>query len=190
LHIVLTFHEACIGMAGVATCIAESSDAGASWKLIPGDPIWNGNEGQLFLLLDNSHTWIWASQTNGFYRSENSGASWTVLLDARASRSSRRICRAPACTARRTACSTLPPADGIFEARRQDLDDHEQHQPDWRRTRQRRYDDVCQSLFLGGFCDAAAQVFLSSPETDGVTWTLMPSGPRSGWAARCTTTRA
>ena len=32
--------------------------------------------------------------------------------------------------------------------------------------------------FFEGFCAATAQVFLSSPETDGLTWTIMPGSPK------------
>ena len=34
--------------------------------------------------------------------------------------------------------------------------------------------------FFEGFCDPTAQVFLSSPETDGMTWTFMPGSPAIG----------
>lgn len=78
LHILLTFHEPCLAP-HAATCIAESMDGGSSWKLIDGQPDWNGNEGQVISFLDNSSTWLWGSQTNGFWRTGNSGASWEEI---------------------------------------------------------------------------------------------------------------
>jgi len=77
-HILLTYHEACLPP-HPATCIAESLDAGSSWRLIDGEPSWNGNEGQVIFFLDDSNTWLWGSQTNGFWRSGDSGASWTAV---------------------------------------------------------------------------------------------------------------
>jgi hypothetical protein len=181
LHLVLTFHEACIGMAGVATCIAESFDAGARWKLIPGDPVWNGNEGQLFYFLDNSRTWIWASQTNGFYRSENSGASWTVLLDAKGKPFFPSHLQGAGLYRAKNGVFYVAAGDGIFRS------------PDgktWTITNNTNpiggglasdgTTMFASRCFFGGFCAADTQVFLSSPETDGVTWTLMPSGPKIG----------
>lgn len=78
LHVLLTFHEACLPP-HTATCIAETMDAGASWKLIDGEPSWNGNEGQVIFFLENSTTWLWGSQTNGFWRGTNSGESWEAI---------------------------------------------------------------------------------------------------------------
>jgi hypothetical protein len=77
-HVLLTFHEPCLPP-HAATCIAETMDGGSSWRLIDGDPSWNGNEGQVVFFLDNSQTWLWGSQTNGFFRSENSGVTWEAI---------------------------------------------------------------------------------------------------------------
>ncbi|MFO0615685.1 MAG: hypothetical protein U0414_24030 [Polyangiaceae bacterium] len=73
-HILLTFHEECLPP-HPKTCIAETKDAGATWKLIDGNPVWNGNEGQVIFFLDDSTTWLWGSQTNGFWRMTGSGAT-------------------------------------------------------------------------------------------------------------------
>jgi hypothetical protein len=77
-HILLTFHEECLPP-HPATCIAETFDAGASWRLIDGDPSWNGNEGQVIFFLEDSSTWLWGSQTNGFWRVEGSGATFEPI---------------------------------------------------------------------------------------------------------------
>ena len=74
-HVLLTFHEACLAP-HPATCVAETKNGGTTWRLIDGDPSWNGNEGQVIFFLDGSGTWLWGSQTNGFWRSGDSGSSW------------------------------------------------------------------------------------------------------------------
>ncbi len=77
-HLLLTFHEPCLPP-HQSTCIAESFDAGASWVLHDGEPGWNGGEGQVIFFLDDSQTWLWGSQTNGYYRTGDGGASWEQI---------------------------------------------------------------------------------------------------------------
>ena len=77
-HLLLTFHEPCLAP-HPATCIAESMDGGDTWRIIDGEPTWNGNEGQVIFFMDDSQTWLWGSQNNGFWRSGDSGASWQVI---------------------------------------------------------------------------------------------------------------
>ena len=181
-HLVLTFHEACIGFANVATCIAESSDAGATWKLIPGDPTWVGSEGQLFYFLDDADTWIWASQSNGFFRSANAGASWTMLTDAKGK---------PFFPSHLQGAGLYRAKDGTFYVA---ASDGVWRSPDgkaWTLTSSNT-NPIAGGLtsdgttmfasrcFFEGFCDPTAQVFLSSPETDGLTWTFVAGSPAIG----------
>lgn len=77
-HLLLTFHEACLAPHS-ATCIVESFDAGSTWRIIDGEPSWNGNEGQVIFFLNDSKTWLWGSQTNGFWRSGDSGQTWQAI---------------------------------------------------------------------------------------------------------------
>lgn len=77
-HILLTFHESCLPP-HPETCIAESSDAGATWRLIDGNAEWSGNEGQVIFFLEDSTTWLWGSQSNGFWRVEGSGTTTTAV---------------------------------------------------------------------------------------------------------------
>jgi photosystem II stability/assembly factor-like uncharacterized protein len=179
LHLVLTFHEACIGMPGVSTCIAESFDAGATWKLIPGQAGWNGNEGQLFYFLDNGHTWIWASQTNGFFRSENSGATWAMLFDDKGE---------PFFPSHLQGAGLYRAKDGVFYV---SASDGVMRSPDgktWKLTSDNTHPIAggltgdgttmyASRCFFGDFCQPDTQVFVSSPETDGLTWTFMPGSP-------------
>jgi hypothetical protein len=74
-HLLLTFHEACLAP-HPATCIVESMDAGATWRVLDGEPSWNGNEGQVIFFLNDSKTWLWGSQTNGFWRTGDGGGAW------------------------------------------------------------------------------------------------------------------
>lgn len=57
----------------------RDEDGGTSWRLIDGQPGWNGNEGQVIFFLEDSTTWLWGSQTNGFWRGTNSGAAWEAI---------------------------------------------------------------------------------------------------------------
>ena len=77
-HVLLTFHERCLAP-HPQTCIAESKDGGSSWQLIDGRPEWDGNEGQVIFFLDDSKTWLWGSQSNGFWRSGDAGGSWEAI---------------------------------------------------------------------------------------------------------------
>ena len=74
-HLLLTFHAVCAAPYNSA-CLAETKDGGATWRLMNGDPSWNGTEGQVVYFLDNSNTWIWASQNSGFWRTEDGGTTW------------------------------------------------------------------------------------------------------------------
>jgi hypothetical protein len=77
-HILLTFHEPCLPPHN-STCIAETFDAGTTWALHDGRPEWNGGEGQVIFFLDDDQTWLWGSQTNGFWRSGDAGATWEAI---------------------------------------------------------------------------------------------------------------
>ncbi|HXI54558.1 MAG TPA: hypothetical protein VNO55_00740 [Polyangia bacterium] len=179
LHLILTFHESCIGMPGVSTCIAESSDAGATWKLLPGDPSWNGNEGQLFYFLENARTWIWASQTNGFFRTDTAGATWAALKDDKGKGFFPSHLQGAGLYRAKNGFFYVAAGDGIFRS------------PDGKTwTLAANTGPIgggiasdgttifASRCFFGGFCAAGTQVFLSTPETDGVNWTILPDGPR------------
>ena len=75
LHLLLTFHAECSAPYN-QTCIGETTDGGATWRLINGEKSWVGTEGQVVYFLDNAKTWLWASSSNGFWRTEDAGATW------------------------------------------------------------------------------------------------------------------
>jgi hypothetical protein len=79
-HLLITFHATCAAPHAEA-CFGESTDAGATWKLIDGQADWVGGEGQAVYFLDNSSTWLWGSQSNGLWRTENAGATWNPVTD-------------------------------------------------------------------------------------------------------------
>jgi hypothetical protein len=79
-HLLLTFHATCNAPYN-QTCIAETHDAGATWRLINGEASWVGTEGQIVYFLDDAQTWLWGSQSNGLWRTADGGQSWSAVPD-------------------------------------------------------------------------------------------------------------
>ncbi len=77
-HLLLTFHATC-SAPFAESCIAETFDGGETWNLIDGNGAMVGTEGQVIYFLDNAETWLWASQSSGFWRTSNGGDSWTKI---------------------------------------------------------------------------------------------------------------
>jgi hypothetical protein len=77
-HLLISFHASCAAPHSNA-CFAESLDAGATWRIIDGLPQWVGGEGQAVYFLDTGTTWLFASQSNGLWRTADGGAHWTDL---------------------------------------------------------------------------------------------------------------
>ena len=168
-HLLLTFHEACLPP-HPATCIVESSDGGSSWRIIDGEPSWNGNEGQVIFFLEDSKTWLWGSQTNGFWRSGDSGETWQEIPKMTTShlQGSQLV---------RTEAGTFfaAGADGIWRS------------PDGKAATWELVPDTgpivgglvtdgatmfSSTCYFGDFCNPR---YLRSPETDGQTWTALQS---------------
>jgi hypothetical protein len=78
LHLLVSFHAVCSAPYNPA-CFAESHDAGGTWKMLNGRPDWSGGEAQAMYFLDKGTTWLWGSQTNGLWRTVDSGANWTLV---------------------------------------------------------------------------------------------------------------
>jgi hypothetical protein len=168
-HILLTFHEACLAP-HPATCIVESFDAGSSWRIIDGEPTWNGNEGQVIFFLDDSQTWLWGSQTNGFWRSADSGKTWQAIPGMTTSHlQGSQILRTQA------GSYFAAGSDGIWTS------------PDGKVETWKLVPDTgpilgglvsdgttmyASTCYFGGFCNPR---YLRSAETDGQKWTAMPS---------------
>jgi len=78
LHLLLTFHAACNAPYN-QTCIGETTDGGATWRILNGDASWVGTEGQVVYFLDNARTWLWGSSSNNYWRTEDAGVSWKQI---------------------------------------------------------------------------------------------------------------
>jgi hypothetical protein len=166
-HVLLTFHEACLPP-HPATCIAETRDGGSTWRLIDGEPAWNGNEGQVIFFLGDSDSWLWGSQTNGFWRSGDGGATWQEIPGMTTS-------HLQGSQLLRTADGTffVAGADGIWRS------------PDGLASTFTLVPDTgpivggivsdgttmfASTCYFGGFCDPR---YLRSAETDGNEWTTL-----------------
>jgi hypothetical protein len=77
-HLLLSFHATC-NPPYAAACFAESLDAGGTWRVVNGRPDWFGGEASIVYFLDGGGTWIFASQTNGLWRTADSGKTWTQV---------------------------------------------------------------------------------------------------------------
>jgi len=166
-HLLLTFHEACLAP-HPPTCIAESSDGGSSWKFLEGEAEWNGNEGQVMFFMDDSKTWLWGSQTNGFWRSPDAGRSWEVIPGMNTShRQGSQLVRT------QSGSYYMAGSEGIWTS------------PDGLPSTWTLIDDTgpivgglvtdgtnmyASTCFFKDFCNPR---YLTSPEADGQTWTAM-----------------
>jgi photosystem II stability/assembly factor-like uncharacterized protein len=166
-HVLLTFHETCLPP-HPETCIAETRDGGSTWRLIDGEPSWNGNEGQVIFFLGDSNTWLWGSQTNGFWRSGDGGRSWEEIRGMTTS-------HLQGSQLLRTADGTffVAGADGIWRS------------PDGQASSFTLVPDTgpivggivtdgttmyASTCYFGGFCNPR---YLRSAETDGNQWTTL-----------------
>jgi hypothetical protein len=77
-HLLVSFHATCAAPHSAA-CIGESKDGGETWRLVDGLAQWTGGEGQAIYFLDGGGTWLFGSQSNGLWRTSDSGATWTDL---------------------------------------------------------------------------------------------------------------
>jgi hypothetical protein len=169
LHVLLTFHEACLAP-HPATCIVESMNGGSTWRLIDGEPTWNGNEGQVIFFLNDSKTWLWGSQTNGFWRSADSGGTWERIAGMTTSH-----LQGSELLRTREGSFFAAGADGVWRS------------PDGAPSTWTLVPDTgpivgglvsdgtsmfTSTCYFGNFCNPR---YLRSPETDGAKWTAMKS---------------
>jgi photosystem II stability/assembly factor-like uncharacterized protein len=169
LHVLLTFHEPCLPP-HTTTCIVESKDGGASWTIHDGKAGWNGGEGQVIFFLDSPTTWLWGSQTNGFWRTPDSGQTWEEIPKMTTSHlQGSQLVRV------RSGAFFAAGADGIWTspdggaASWQLIPDTGPIVGGLVSDGQNLYASTC---YFGGFCDTPR--YLTSPESDGTTWTSMP----------------
>ena len=170
-HLLLTFHESC-RPPHTATCIAESLDAGVSWRLLDGEPGWDGNEGQVVFFLNDSNTWLWGSQNNGFWRSGDRGQSWQAIHGMTTSH-----LQGSQLVRTRDGTFYVAGSDGIWRS-------HDGAASTW--TLMQDTGPIAGGLvangtnmfastcYFPGFCNPR---YLRSPEADGRQWTPLENSP-------------
>jgi hypothetical protein len=77
-HILANFHEDCVGQYA-PSCMAESLDAGATWRVFKG-PTSGWEEGAAVTILGPT-TFVLAAPFNGLYYTKNSGAAWETVAN-------------------------------------------------------------------------------------------------------------
>jgi hypothetical protein len=79
-HLLVAPHGSCTSMAPSPGCVGESTDSGATWRVISA-PSWN--EGSGFVMLDAT-TWLMCTGTigNGLYLTTDRGATWNDVAPA------------------------------------------------------------------------------------------------------------
>jgi hypothetical protein len=75
-HLVITFHADCSGPYG-KMCMAESNDAGASWRLFKG-PTGSWQEGGGALIL-GPETYLYTAFLDGLYLTTDDGTNWNKV---------------------------------------------------------------------------------------------------------------
>jgi hypothetical protein len=169
-HILLTFHESCLPP-HTQMCIAETSDGGDSWRLMDGDPSWSGSEGQIIFFLDDSQSWLWGSQTNGFWTTTDGGGKWAPISGASPSH-----LQSSGMVRSSTGAFLAAASEGVFRR------DAAKGSP-WKlipktgpiagglvNDGSALYVSTC---YFPDFCKEAAPYLVS--KDDGLTWTVMPS---------------
>jgi hypothetical protein len=170
LHVLLTFHESCLPP-HTATCIAESKDGGATWRLMDGNPDWKGGEGQIIYFLGSSDNWLWGSESNGFWRTADQGTTWDAISGMSPSH-----LQGAQMHRRNDGTFFIATINGIWQS-------PDGKPKNWRQvpntgpitgglvsTGTRMYASTC---FGPGMCVKAQ--YLSSSENDGTSWLVMKS---------------
>jgi photosystem II stability/assembly factor-like uncharacterized protein len=94
LHVLMTFHSPFQGIGGGDAGIAESKDGGNTWILhkpqSQGGEMPNCGAGEYAFFLEEKNDrspdpegkfWIFATQANGYWRTEDAGQTWTRIAD-------------------------------------------------------------------------------------------------------------
>jgi photosystem II stability/assembly factor-like uncharacterized protein len=86
-HVLVTFHNPWAAY-DYASGVFESTDGGDSWIAHPPEAAWKGGYGyNAFFLhepsqgIGNAQTWLFTSQSGGYFRTTDSGGTWTQVSD-------------------------------------------------------------------------------------------------------------
>jgi photosystem II stability/assembly factor-like uncharacterized protein len=92
LHLIVTWHDVCKAPY-LQSCYGETTDGAEHWTLHNGDPSWSGMEGAVITFLD-SDRWLFGSQANGLWTSNDHGKSWKKIPGVEISHSAGQLYRA------------------------------------------------------------------------------------------------
>ncbi len=101
-HILMAFHDR--WEAG-ASGVAESTDGGHTWVAHQPRPTWGA--GHYVHFLDNSDSWLLATQEDGLWRTTNRGADWEKVSDENMSHGMNQMYRAASGTLYLTMASAI-----------------------------------------------------------------------------------
>lgn len=90
-HLLVSFHYFWQGTQSPG--LLESFDGGASWLVHPPPADWG--TGEYGFVLDQSSTWLVGTQDDGYWRTADSGASWTKVATTNMSHGADSVFRSP-----------------------------------------------------------------------------------------------
>jgi len=163
-HVLVTFHSPW-SRYGNDAGVLESTDAGASWRVI--SPVSGWGAGHNVFFLDSPGTWLLETQGDGFWRTANSGASWAKVTSDTMMHGAGDVYRA------RTGVLYSGGSNTLLRS----ADDGQTWQEIGPRTQDGYYGVWGDGTTLWaqrantGLDTTGATPFLTSPETDGLSWT-------------------
>ena len=172
-HILLSWHSPCAAPYNQA-CIGETTDSGATWQFVNGQSTWTGGEEtvEVYFLTDRN-TWLFESQSNGVWRTSDAGANWTLLDGSAAGHGGGQLYRASS-----NGVFYLAVTSGVY---RSPDGISWMLEPGGSTTGSGLTGDGTTLWTSAGFpwgaqsSPPAYEPFRTSSESDGITWTTMPS---------------
>ena len=165
-HLLLGSHS---NWGSASSGVLESKDSGLTWIIHPGQPSWG--HGHYVFFIDSS-TWLIGTQDDGFWRTTNSGGSWVKVSDEDLQHGGGQLYRASNGALYTGAVGTLLRStnNGVS----------------WTRVGPTTSDGYNGIIGDGttmyaqrantGFASTGPAPYVTSPETDGTTWTPFNGG--------------